>query len=372
MAVCISIEEGTGVTVGLFFEKPTQTTRPHLFGDAARDDERMTTSEPGTIVFRKGIADLRLPILQAPMFLVSSCRLARATCEAGMIGSFQLANPDSEEMLSRWLDEMSVASRTCHRDGMHFAPYCVNINANSVDRAGYRERVDLCEAAQVPLVLSSIGDPSKLVRRVHAWGGRVIHDVTTLRFADKAIEAGADGLMLTCAGAGGHNGTLSPFAFLPQVRSRFDGLIVLAGGIAEASGIQGALAMGADLVCMGTRFVATQESAAPDGYKQMLVDSGTHDIIETDAIAGLTANWLRPSLVANGLDPDGLPKPKSKHRPNLPDGVRAWKTIWSAGHSTGLVEDVPRVLALADRLAGELGEALAPGWQAEILRRLGL
>jgi nitronate monooxygenase len=248
----------------------------------------------------------------------------------------------------------------------------VNVNANSIDRPGYRERVDLCAAARVPLVLSSIGDPSALTSRVHAWGGRIIHDVTTLRFADKAIAAGVDGLMLTCAGAGGHNGSLSPFAFLPQVRAHFDGLVVLAGGIAEPAGLRGALALGADLVCMGTRFIATRESEAPEAYKQMLVDAGTSDIVETDTIAGLTANWLHPSLVANGLDPDDLPRPQGKHRPNLPEGVSAWKTVWSGGHSTGLVEDVPSVATLVDRFEAGLAGDLEADWQDKIARRLGI
>jgi nitronate monooxygenase len=306
------------------------------------------------------------------MFLVSSLELARACSAAGIVGAFQLANPTSDDMLASWLQDISGEAQARAKSGLGFAPYCVNINANSINRSGYRERVDLCETARVPLVLSSIGDPAELVERVHGWGGRVIHDVTTLRFSEKAIAAGVDGLMLTCAGAGGHNGALSPFAFLPQVRRRFEGLVVLAGGIADASGIRGALAMGADLICMGTRFVATQESAAPIAYKQMLVDSGTHDIVESDAIAGLTANWLAPSLVANGLDPRALPEPRGKHRPNLPDGVKAWKTVWSGGQSTGLVEDIPSVAELADGLVESLADSLAVGWQAKILDRLNL
>jgi nitronate monooxygenase len=306
------------------------------------------------------------------MFLVSSLSLARACSAAGVIGSFQLANPRSDDELRTWLDEMTAEERRRREQGLPFAPFCVNVNANALDRPGYREKVELCEAARVPLVLSSIGDPAALVRRVHAWGGRVIHDVTTLRFAEKAIDAGVDGLMLTCAGAGGHTGALSPFAFLPQVRRRFEGLLVLAGGIAEAGGIRGALALGADLACMGTRFIATRESVAPDAYKQMLVTSQTSDVVETDAIAGLSANWLRPSLVANGLDPDHLPEPKGLHRPDLPDGVKAWRTVWSAGHTVGLVDDVPTVGELVERLARALEGVLAPGWQAGAAARLGL
>jgi len=332
-----------------------------------------SSRDAATLDLAQALQALRLPLLQAPMFRVSSLRLARACSAAGVIGSFQLANPRDETELREWLDAMGAQRRVCAEQGQGFAPYCVNVNANSIDRAGYRERVDLCEAARVPLVLSSIGDPSALAARVHGWGGRIIHDVTTLRFAEKAMAAGVDGLMLTCAGAGGHNGSLSPFAFLPQVRAAgFDGLLVLAGGIADPTGLRGALALGADLVCMGTRFIATQESEAPDAYKQMLVDAGTSDIVETDAIAGLTANWLRPSLEANGLDPDDLPRPHRKHRPNLPEGVSAWKTVWSGGHSTGLVEDVPGVAKLVDRLEAKLAGDLETGWQATIARRLGI
>jgi nitronate monooxygenase len=255
-------------------------------------------------------------------------------------------------------------------DGQRFAPYCVNVNANALDRPGYRDRFALCESARVPLVLSSIGDPRALVRRVHGWGGRVVHDVTTVRFAEKAMEAGVDGLMLTCSGAGGHTGSLSAFAFLPRVRRDFPGLIVLAGGIAEPAGIRGALALGADLVCMGTRFIATRESEAPTEYKRMLVRAQASEIVETDAIAGLTGNWLRPSLEANGLDPDHLPTPLARHRPNLPDGVKAWKTVWSAGHSTGLIDDVPSVDELIGRFERDLAEELTPGWQKRLVERL--
>jgi nitronate monooxygenase len=318
------------------------------------------------------LADLRLPVLQAPMFRVSSARLAGACSRAGMIGAFQLANPESLAELEQWLAELARAERERRGDGQGFAPYCVNVNAGRAPSGDYAERVALCERARAPLVLSSTGDPTALVPRVHAWGGRVIHDVTTLRFAEKAIAAGADGLMLTCAGAGGHTGALSPFAFLPQVRAQFSGLIVLAGGVANADGIRGALALGADLVCMGTRFVATRESAAPPAYKQMLVTSATSDVIETDAIAGLTANWLRPSIAENGLDPDALPKPKGLHRPDLPDGVRAWRTVWSAGHSVGMIHDVPSVSELAERWERELRDVLESGWQRRVAERLGV
>lgn len=329
------------------------------------------TERPNLMTIKKMFSDLRLPLLQAPMSRVSSLSLAEACSSAGIIGAFQVSNPRSNEELGAWLDELNAAQRTRHGRGEGFAPYCVNVNANAINRGSYAEKFNLCEKARVPLILSSIGDPKEVVERAHAWGGRVIHDVTTLRYAEKAIAGGADGLMLTCGGAGGLTGSLSPFAFLPQVREMFDGLIVLAGGIAEPNGIKGALAMGADLVCMGTRFIATNESAAPDAYKEMLVSAQTSDVIASDAIAGLTANWLKPSLEANGLDPDHLPPPKDR-QPALPDGVSAWKTVWSGGHSTGLVGDIPTVADLAARFEAGLADALEPGWQARVAERLGL
>lgn len=341
-------------------------------GDGLLADLDQASPGADPIGLARSIAELRLPILQAPMFRVSSLSLARACSAAGVIGAFQLANPRSDEELSSWLESLASERRERRAHGVGFGPFCVNVNANSIDRAGYREKVDRCEGARVPLVLSSIGDPSELVGRVHDWGGRVIHDVTTLRFADKAIAAGVDGLMLTCAGAGGHNGSLSPFAFLPQVRARFEGLIVLAGGIADPHGIRGALGLGADLVCMGTRFIATRESVAPEAYKRMLVEAGTSDIVETDSIAGLTGNWLRPSLLANGLDPEALPPPRAKHRPDLPEGVKAWETVWSGGHSTGLIEDVPSVAEIVDRFEQALAGDLPDRWQHSLLARLGL
>lgn len=324
------------------------------------------------MTLRESLLDLRLPVLQAPMFLVSSARLARACCEAGMVGAFQLANPRSLEELAAWLVELRDVAAARRSAGLRFAPFCVNVNANAIEQPGYAEKFELIERERVPLILSSIGDPAALVERAHAWGGRVIHDVTTLRFAEKAIEAGVDGLMLTCAGAGGHTGALSPFAFLPQVRRRFSGLIVLAGGIASADAIRGALTLGADMVCMGTRFVATHESAAPQEYKDMVVAAETGDIIESEAIAGLTANWLRPSLLAQGLDPECLPPLQANRRPGLPDGVKAWKNVWSAGHSAGLIHDIPTVAALADRLEAELTGILQPGGHAKLQVRLGL
>jgi nitronate monooxygenase len=194
---------------------------------------------------------------------------------------------------------------------------------------------------------------------VHGWGGLVIHDATTLAHAERAIDAGVDGLMLVCAGAGGLGGLLSPFAFLRTVRSMFDGLIVLAGGVADGHGVAAARILGADLVCMGTRFIATQEAGAPEGHKAMLVDVDIADVFWTDAICGVEANFLRPSILANGLDPNDLPPLSPSGRPGIPREIKPWSMVWSGGHSSALVDDIPTVAVLIDRLEREYREAIA-------------
>ena len=313
-------------------------------------------------------ADLRLPLLQAPMFLVSSARLASACASAGIVGAFQLANPTNEAELEQWLDELAQTEAARRGRGEPFGPICVNVNARSIHRPGYRERFACVERAKVPLILSSIGDPVEVVARAHAWGGRVIHDVTTLRFAEKAIEAGVDGLMLTCACAGATTGARS--VRLPaRCWDPLHGLIVLAGH-RRTQWRTGALAL-ARPVCMGTRF-SPRGNRRPRGYRRMLVNAGTQDVLETDAIAGLTANWLKPSIVAQGLDPENLPAPHGLHRPNLPEGVKAWRNVWSGGHSTGLIDDVPTVAELAARFEQALADDLEPGWQSRVAGRLGL
>ena len=309
-------------------------------------------------------SSLRLPVMQAPMFIISNLALALASCRAGVIGAFPAGNPRAPESLEIWLDALTAAGMSAREKGERSAPYCVNINAsklqNPKDRA---QRLDLCARAKAPLILTNMGDPACEVEAAHAWGGLVIHDVTTLAHAQKAIEAGVDGLMLVCGGAGGHAGTLNPLSFIPQVRRIFDGLIVLGGGVGDGAGIAAARALGADLVVMGTRFIATQESGADPAHKQMLVEAASADVLYTDAISGLPASFLRPSVRAAGLDPDNLPPPLGLHHPNLPPGIKPWKTVWSGGHATGLIHDIPTVAHLVDRLESELNRAeQKPRW----------
>lgn len=316
-------------------------------------------------------SQLALPVMQAPMFIVSNLDLVIASCRAGVIGAFPSGNPRGPETLGTWLTAIREAERQSLDRGERFAPFCVNLLASrAIDADVRRARLDVCRQARVPLILTNLGDPRAEVEAAHDWGGIVFHDVTTMRFAEKAIAAGVDGLMLVCGGAGGHAGTLNPFSFLPQVRRIFDGTIMLAGGIADGHGIAAALALGADLVVMGTRFIATQESGTYPEHKAMLVSSKSEDVLFTDAIAGLPASFLKPSMLAAGLDPDNLPPPLGMHRPNLPKGIRAWKTIWSGGHSTGLVDDVPTVAETVARMTREFDEARHPGnWRAALDRR---
>ena len=315
-------------------------------------------------------SSLRLPVMQAPMFIVSNLDLVLASCRAGIIGAFPSGNMRPPETLETWLTTIREEEARTRDAGGTFAPFCVNLLASTaIDQQLRRERLAVCRKARVPLILTNLGDPTEEVEAAHEWGGIVFHDVTTMRYAEKAIAAGVDGLMLVTGGAGGHGGTLNPFSFLPKVRRIFDGTIMLAGGIADGNGIAAALALGADLVVMGTRFIASRESGTFDAHKQMLVDSKAEDVLFTDAIAGLPASFLKPSMIAAGLDPDNLPPPKGLHRPNLPPGVKAWKNVWSGGHSTALIDDVPSVAEIVDRLATEFDAARHPGdWRAQLER----
>jgi nitronate monooxygenase len=298
------------------------------------------------------------------MTLASSLDLILACCRAGVIGGFQAGNAGSPETFAEWYDALEAARIDAAAKGEPFAPFIVNLLASAArDPEAQRQRLEVCRFNRTPLLLTTAGDPSAIVEQAHDWGGRVFHDVTTVRHIEKAVAAGVDGLMLVAAGSGGHSGALNPFAFVAEARRRFDGIVVLAGGIADGRGVAAALTLGADLVCMGTRFIATRESGASDAYRRMLVESGTDEVLYTDAIAGLPANFLRPSIVENGLDPDHLPKPKGLFRPDLPAGVRPWRTLWSAGHSVGMIEDAPSVAEVTDRLTTEFESwSATPFW----------
>jgi nitronate monooxygenase len=312
--------------------------------------------------------DLRLPVIAAPMTMASSLDLILACCRAGVIGGFQAGNAGSPDTFAEWYDALEAARASALAKEERFAPFIVNLLASAArDPDAQRQRLEVCRFNRAPLILTTAGDPSAIVEQAHDWGGRVFHDVTTIRHVEKAVAAGVDGLMLVAAGSGGHSGALNPFAFVAQARRMFDGIIVLAGGIADGRGVAAALSLGADLVCMGTRFIATRESGANDAYRRMLVESGTDEVLYTDAIAGLPANFLRRSITENGLDADNLPKPRGRFRPDLPPGVRPWRTLWSAGHSVGMIDDAPSVGDVVDRLEREFAQhAVAPFWRPRL------
>lgn len=289
---------------------------------------------------------LALPLMCAPMSFASSIPLAVECCKAGVIGGWQGGTVTRLDAFERYLEALAEAGR---------APPIVNLPARIVGEDGGEAKLALLERHRVPLVLSSVGDPTPLVARVHGWGGRIVQDVTTMRHAEKALGAGVDGLMLTCAGAGGQTGFITPLAFVPAVRRIYDGLLIVAGGIADARGIAGALALGGDIACMGTRFIATPESGVADGHRTMIANAGIDRIVTSAAMNGVPANWLHDSLEAAGLDVATLPNVRTP----MPTGVRPWRDLFSAGQSVGLIDQVEPVADLAARLEREFA-ALCP------------
>ncbi len=307
---------------------------------------------------------LRLPVIGAPMFIVSVPALVIAQCKAGIVGSFPALNARPKEELENWIVEIKAALAAFEAaTGRKAAPFAVNqIAHRSNDRLEHD--VEICVRQQVPIIITSLRPPSEVVEAVHGYGGIVLHDVISIRHAEKALEQGVDGLILVCAGAGGHAGTLSPFALVPEVRRFYAGTVVLSGAIATGRGILAAQAIGADLAYLGTRFIATREANAKDEYKSMLTDGAAKDIVYTDAISGVHGNYLRPSLIGAGLDPDNLPaggKDKMNFAARERNRPTAWRDIWGAGQGLGSIDDVPSVAELVERLAAEYaaaGEAL--------------
>ncbi len=306
--------------------------------------------------------NLRFPAVAAPMFLVSGPELVVATCKAGMIGTFPALNQRTSEGYAEWLSEIKAAL------GPDDAAYGVNLivhNTNTRLMADIKITVE----HKVPLVITSLGAVKDVVDAVHSYGGIVFHDIINARHAQKAMEAGVDGLILVSAGAGGHAGTQHPFALLNEIRSFFKGTILLSGAMSTGQDVAAALMAGADLAYMGTRFIATAEARADDGYKQMLIDTTAKDITYTDAISGINANFLTPSLIANGLDPAAAKDPKHKidMAHELSPEAKAWKTIWSAGQGVGAIHEVLPVAELVTRLKTEFraaAEAFAARRQA--------
>ncbi|GHD12858.1 NAD(P)H-dependent flavin oxidoreductase [Tianweitania populi] len=293
---------------------------------------------------------LQIPAIAAPMFLTSGPDLVVETCRAGMIGTFPALNQRTSEGYVEWLDQIQARLD----ETPSAAPFGVNL---IVHKTNPRLEDDLKITVQkkVPLVITSLGAVRDVVDAVHSYGGLVFHDVINRRHAEKAAEAGVDGIIAVAAGAGGHAGALSPFALVSEIRSIFDGTIVLSGAMSNGRQIAAARVMGADMAYLGTRFIATKEALVSEEQKAMLVASNAADIFYTPAISGVNANFLRPSIVAAGLDPDNL---VSHGTLDMQNEARAWKTVWSAGQGTGAIDDIPPAADLVKRLIAEYRDAI--------------
>lgn len=307
------------------------------------------TPNPTLALLRK----LRLPVVCAPMFLVSGPELVLAACRAGIVGAFPTPNTRTPEQLESWMRAISEGLAGAEGAG----PWAVNMITHS-SNARLPQDLELVAKYRPPIVITALGSPRPVIETVHGYGGIVIADVVNLTLAKKAVDAGADGLACVSAGAGGHTGHLSPFAFVSTVRAFFDGLVIVGGGIADGASVAGAIACGADLVYMGTRFLPTQESMAVPAYKQMVVDCTIDDIVVSAAITGTPASWLKPSLRACGLDPDNLGMaPERSYDSSENQHMKRWKDTWAAGQGLGSIHAIESVAQVVDRLAVEYAAA---------------
>ena len=306
--------------------------------------------------------NLRVPVVGSPLFLVSGPELVIAQCKAGIIGSFPALNARPAEVLDEWLTRINTELeeyKAANPDAV-VAPYAVNqICHASNDRL--MEDMETCVKHKVPIIITSLRPPAEIVEAAHSYGGVVYHDVINVKHARKAAEEGVDGLILVCAGAGGHAGALSPFALLREVKEWFDGTILLSGAIGDGFCVASALAMGADLAYMGTRFIATEEANAEQNYKDMLIQSAADDIVYSSLFTGVMGNYLKPSIAAAGLDPNNLPE-ADKSKMNFGSGgnmkTKAWKDIWGSGQGIGGIQDVEPVEAVVSRLETEYRTAI--------------
>jgi nitronate monooxygenase len=305
--------------------------------------------------------NLNIPVVAAPLFIISRPNLVIAQCKAGVVGSFPALNARPQELLSDWIKEIKdeLGEYQAQNPGKKVAPFAVNqICHLSNDRL--LADVETCVKHEVPIIITSLRPPADLVKAIHSYGGLVFHDVINTRHAQKAVSEGVDGLILVCAGAGGHAGALSPFALLRETREWYDGTILLSGAISDGYSVASALAMGADLAYIGTRFIATQESEAEDEYKQMLIDSSAKDVVYTNYFSGVHGNYLSPSVIKSGMDPDNLPE-ADKTKMNFNSGGNAakkvWKDIKGCGQGLSPIKDSPAVADLVDNMKKEFAEA---------------
>ncbi|WP_062262299.1 NAD(P)H-dependent flavin oxidoreductase [Endozoicomonas arenosclerae] len=303
---------------------------------------------------------LVLPVIGSPMFIVSGPELVIAQCKAGIVGSFPALNARPQEELDVWLTRINseLEAHKAEFPDSKVAPYAVNL---VIQPGNPRMEADIATIIRhkVPVIITSLRAPDPaMIEAVHAYGGIVLHDVINVRHARKAHQHGVDGLILVCAGAGGHGGTLNPFALVNEVKSFFDGMIILAGSIATGSDILAVQSMGADLAYMGSSFIATPEANAPDDYREMLVDGNANDIVYTPVFTGIHGNYLKPSISKSGMDPDNLPEPSQEIFNFAGSDARAWKDIWGAGQGIGSVKKVQPVAELVSQLSSEYKAAV--------------
>jgi len=306
--------------------------------------------------------NLAIPVIGSPLFLVSGPELVIAQCKAGIVGSFPALNARPQHVLEEWLIRIKddLAQAKAENPNLPIAPYAVNqICHASNDRL--MGDMELCVKHEAPIIITSLRPPEEIVTAAHSYGGLVYHDVINVRHAKKAAEQGVDGLILVCAGAGGHAGTLSPFALVREVREFFDGTIILSGSISSGSAVASSLALGADLAYLGTRFIATEEANAEQGYKDMLIKSVADDIVYSSLFTGVHGNYLKGSIENAGLDPNNLPQ-ADKSSMNFGSGgntdAKAWKDIWGSGQGIGSIKDSPSVQTLVNQLTSEFIKAV--------------
>ena len=306
--------------------------------------------------------NLSIPVIGSPLFLVSGPELVIAQCKAGIIGSFPALNARPQHVLEEWIIRIKteLAEYQEQNPDAKVAPFAVNqICHGSNDRL--MEDMASCVKQEVPIIITSLRPPAELVEAAHSYGGLVYHDVINVKHARKAAEQGVDGLILVCAGAGGHAGALSPFALLREVKQWFDGTVILSGSIGDGYSVASSLALGADFAYMGTRFIATKEANADPEYKKMLEESVADDIVYSSLFTGVHGNYLKPSIKNAGMDPDNLPD-ADKSTMNFCSGgntkSKAWKDIWGSGQGIGLIEDSPSVEELVGRIKEEFNSAV--------------
>jgi len=307
------------------------------------------------------LQNLTLPVIASPMFIASGPALVAAQCKAGIVGSFPALNARPKELLDTWLTDLQkeLADYQAANPGVRVGPIAVNqIVHHSNERLEHD--VEVCVRHKVPIIISSLrAPPVEMLDAVHSYGGIVLHDVINIRHAQKALEAGVDGLILVASGAGGHAGTLSPFALVGEVRRFFDGPLALSGSIATGDAVLAAQAMGADFAYVGSRFLATQESNVTEDYREAIIESSAADVVYTNLFTGVHGNYLKKSIVAAGLDPENLPE-SDKSKMSFNSGTaKAWRDIWGAGQGVGLMHDVPTTAELVERMTAEYNAARA-------------